>query len=131
LRIYIASPYITQQEINNIIYGKLKEAGYEAFLPESINIAAVTEEEIKDVAGICYSEIDKCDIILIVYPFGVSVACEAGYSIAQKMSGNKRKIILYLHANNEKIHKEAMFIPYVDFKTDTLDELLEYIKGNN
>jgi nucleoside 2-deoxyribosyltransferase len=127
LRIYIASPYITQQEINKVIYDKLRITGNEVFLPKNINIDAITSEDRERVAKICYSEIDKSDIILIVYPFGISVACEAGYSICQKMNGNHRRIILYNKIKSDKLYNEAMFMPYVDFETDSIEELINYI----
>jgi nucleoside 2-deoxyribosyltransferase len=127
LRIYIASPYIAQQEFNKVLYDKLRNTGNEVFLPMNINIDAITEDDKKLVAEICYSEIDKSDIVLIVYPFGISVACEAGYCICQKVNGNRRKIILYNNIRSDKLYNEAMFIPYIDFETDRIEDLINYI----
>ena len=128
MKIYIASPYITQQEINNVIFDKLSEAGYEVFLPKSINIDAITDEEKEFVAQTCYNEIDQCDVMVIVYPFGISVACEAGYAICQRFNGNNRKLILYTNIKSDKIYSEAMFMPYIDYETDNLEELQAYLK---
>lgn len=129
MKIYIASPYIAQQEINKLLCEKLTNAGNDVFLPESINIDAITEELKKKVAEICYRQIDRSELILVVYPFGISVSCEAGYSICQKINGKNKKLILFMNAKSDKIHEEAMLIPYIDYETDSVDGLLDYIRG--
>lgn len=131
MKIYIASPYITLQELNQVIYERLTDAGNEVFLPKSINIDAITEEEKKFVSERCYKEIDQSDLILIVYPFGISVSCEAGYSICQKKAGNHRKIVLFMNLESEKLFTEAMFIPYIDFKTNNMEDLIDYVNKTN
>lgn len=131
MKIYIASPYIAQREINQFLYEELSKAGNDVFLPQSINKEAITEEEKKEVSETCYSQIDNSDLLLVVYPFGISVACEAGYTICRKMQGNNRKIVLYSRLKTDKIYNEAMFIPYVDYETDNMDELIRYINQFN
>ena len=135
MRVYIASPYIKQQKINNEINRLLTDNDISVFLPKSLNVDAITEKEKEDVANRCYDEIDKCDAMIIVHPFGLSVAAEIGYAAAQRrQNGNKRKLILYIQdkTDKERYHNmthEVMTSPYMDYETDNLDDLLAYIKG--
>jgi len=118
-------------EINEKLAQLLEKEGFEVFLPISINIDAVTSDEMQIVATHCYDEIDKCDIMLIVHPYGKSVSAEIGYAIAERRhKNNPRKLILY---NNDvhdmetlkKTQLEVMINPYIDFQTDDLSELIE------
>ena len=84
MKVYIASKYIAHKKINNEIYQALKNNGIDAFLPETINNNATDKENMLLVSEKCFSEIEICDIILAVCPFGKSVSCEIGYAIALK-----------------------------------------------
>jgi len=136
LRVYIASPYIKQEKINNEIERLLTDAGISVFLPKSLNVDAITEKEKCDVAARCYKEIDKCDAMIIVHPFGLSVAAEIGYAVAERLhNGCKRKLILFLQdkTDKERYHNmkhEVMTSPYMDYETDSLYDLLAYVKGS-
>lgn len=125
MRIYIASKYIQHKELNRLIYSKLKKAGFDAFLPESINIDAINVEESYQVAEKCFYEIERCNVILAVCPFGKSVASELGYAIAlKKRKHNKRIVSLKMDFKNE-----AMIAPYVDMNVESIDELIKYLKN--
>jgi len=82
MKVYIVSKYIEHKELNDNIYNALSKEGISAFLPKSINIDALNRQEMYAVAEICYDEIERCDVILIVCPFGKSVSSEFGYAIA-------------------------------------------------
>ena len=114
MRIYIASKYIEHKELNRELFQLIRQCGLDAFLPESINIDAITLSEMQRVAEICYEEIRKSDIVLAVSPFGKSVSAELGFSIALQ-----KKIIAY--KNMEK--DEALLSPYFDYIVSTKEEL--------
>ncbi len=129
MKIYIASPHIRSQTVNKEIYEKLVHEGFEVFLPKDINMDDHTDIAGKmEIATICYNEIDICDTIIIVCPFGVSVACEIGYAIYQKRKFNNKKLILFNNnIADEKLCSETMFIPYVDNQVSTIEELINII----
>ncbi|MBE6715658.1 MAG: hypothetical protein E7573_01935 [Ruminococcaceae bacterium] len=130
MRIYIASKYIEHKNINRKIFEMLQKENISVFLPKSINVDAITLEEMLYVAETCYDEIEKCNVIVIVAPFGKSVSSEIGYAIALKRSNPDKKIILYNYKNNDKsLSTEAMIMPYLDAETNNIDELIRYIKN--
>lgn len=130
MKVYIASKYIDHQEINRKIYDTLIAEGIDAFLPASINVDALTVEEMKYVADICYGEIRKCDTILIVEPYGNSVSCEIGYAIDQKHSGQQKRLILLTLESlcTTETKKEAMIQPYIDVSLSSIWDLVNYLK---
>ncbi len=125
MKVYIASKYIEHKELNNNIYTALAKAGINAFLPKSINIDALTKDEMYTVAEICYDEIERCDVILVVCPFGKSVSSEFGYAIALKRVCQAKKRIV---AMNLDFFDEAMIYPYVDKTVNSILELITYLK---
>lgn len=128
MKIYIASKYIEHQKINREIYSALKEANIDVFLPESINIDAITKEEMYTVAEVCFEEIDKCNVILAVAPFGKSVSSEIGYSIAKKRLGENKTIILFKHNESDDVMEtEAMIAPYIETVVKNVHELINYL----
>lgn len=126
MKVYIASKYITHQVLNRQIFNELSNAGIAAFLPETINIDAISDDEMLAVAEICYSEIEKCDVILVVCPFGQSVACELGYAIAIRKLHQKKVSIVAL---NSDIQNEAMIYPYIDKTVGDISQLIKYLKS--
>ena len=136
MKFYIASKFIENRVINTEIHNALRSKGYEVFLPASINIDAITYEEMCDVAEKCYNEIDNTDIFLAVFPFGWSVSAEIGYAIKIKRENN-RKIRIVLYNNNsdkknmEKLLKEAMLSPYFEnaLTVSSIEELMDFFKN--
>ena len=125
MRVYIASKYIAHKELNRKIYEELVHAEIPAFLPESINMDAIDSEKSLIVAESCFNEIEKCNIILAVCPFGKSVSSELGYAIALRRVLKQKKIIIALNLDFEK---EAMLIPYVYKDFENIRECIEYLK---
>lgn len=126
MKIYIASRYIKNKEINRKLYDSLCDAGFDAFLPECINIDAITKEEMSTVADICYKEIEKSDIILVVGDYGKSVSSELGYAIALKRALLKNtKIISY----NEPNDAEAMITPFIEKNFSNIPALVKYLNS--
>ena len=126
MKVYIASKYVDHKKVNNEIYYELTKASINAFLPESINISAITKDQMLEVADICYNEIEKGEIILAVCPFGKSVSSELGYAIALKRRLNQQKKIVALNLDFEL---EAMLYPYVDKIVNSVPELVDYLKS--
>ena len=111
MRVYIASKYIAHKELNRKIYEELVRAKIPVFLPECINMDAIDLNRSYIVAEKCFAEIEKCNVILAVCPFGKSVSSELGYAIALRRALKQEKVIIALYLDFEK---EAMLIPYVD-----------------
>ena len=124
MKVYIASTY--KNKINNLIFNELKKESIDVFLPESININAISEEEKYKVSEIWYEEIERCDVILLVCPFGKSVSVEAGYAIALKRYVDMKKTII---AFNTDFKNEAMLYPYVDKEVENIPQLIRYLKS--
>lgn len=124
MRVYIASKYIKHKEINSKIYETLLLSNIPAFLPINIGIDACTFEEMYAVSEKCYQELEKCNILLVVCPFGKSVSCEIGYAISiKKKTGNMKIITLNFDSQNE-----AMILPYIDKNVNSVSELVDYLK---
>lgn len=129
MEIYIASKYISHKLLNERLWLILTKNDIKCFLPQSININAVSQEQMKDVSEKCYQALERCNVILVVSPFGQSVSCEIGYSIALQKKGNEKHIIVYNYNNQEELWKnEAMILPYVEAQFNNFDELIEYCK---
>lgn len=131
MKVYIASKYLEHKDINLKIYNSLIAENIDVFLPKSINVDAVTSEEMYYVSEVCYDEIEKCNIMVIVTPFGKSVSSEIGYCIALKRLKNNRKLILYnpTSFSDKKLEKEAMIFPYIDVEINDIENLVNYIKN--
>ena len=126
MKVYIASKYIAHKKINNEIYQALKNNGIDAFLPETINNNATDKENMLLVSEKCFSEIEICDIILAVCPFGKSVSWEIGYAIALKKKYFPNKKIIAL---NIDFKEEAMLYPYIDISVNGISELISVLKS--
>ena len=85
MRIYIASKYQKHIIINREITDVLTKNGFEVFLQESINNNGISIEQMKKVGLICYKEIEKSDVLLVVSPYKRSVSAEIGYAIRKKL----------------------------------------------
>jgi hypothetical protein len=130
MKVYIASPIIRMAHINKQIYCAIKnELQLDVFLPISIHDEAISNMDMKCIADICYTEIEQREIIVVVGSFGLSVAAEIGYAIYMKNKGDKKFIIFYCYECNELIDKEAMLIPFFDFRVDSIQGLIELLRN--
>ena len=78
------------------------------------------------VGETCYNELSSCDVILVVAPIGLSVACEIAYVIAlNRELKREMKIIVY----GEIQKREAMIQPYIDKSVSSVNELICYIRS--
>lgn len=131
MKVYIASKYIEHKELNRKIYESLISENIDSFLPESINVDAITENELLFVAECCYNEIEECDIILIVVPFGRSVASEIGYAVASKRHNQPKQLIIFNPESYDgtMLKNEAMIMPYIDVEVNSIIDLINYLKN--
>ena len=126
MRIYIASKYQKHIIINREITDVLTKNGFEVFLQESINNNGISIEQMKKVGLICYKEIEKSDVLLVVSPYKRSVSAEIGYAIRKKLFEKQIKIILFRIQDDESEieDSEAMIVPFLDYFID------DYINGD-
>lgn len=128
MNLYIASSQIMGEKIVKDLKMRLNELDVKTFYPESINIAANTLQEMQEVNNICTDEIRKSDILIAVYPFGISVSLEIGRFL-EKNKNNKKLIIFDTSENDSeqyrKLRTEAMLMPHVYKIVDSIDELVE------
>lgn len=128
MNIYIASSCIMGEKIVEDLKMKLSELDAKIFYPESINISAHTLAEMQTVNDICTKEIRKSDIVVAVYPFGISVSIEIGRFL-ESGKNNKKLIVLDTSENDseqyKKLRTEAMLIPHIYKIVDSIDELIE------
>ena len=131
IKVYIAAPY--KKKIGQIVSENLSEKNIDHFLPKSINVDARTPEEQKYVGDTCYTELDQCEIIVCIYPFGLSVAAEVGYAIDQKIRSHMNKTLILLDLEDKscedflqsKICGEDMIMPYIDKIVFSIEELMK------
>lgn len=114
MKVYIASKYLENSIINRKIHRLLLDAGIASFLPETIDVDAISSEEERIVGNKCYNELKESDIIIFVSPYGDSVIAEVGAAIYSKFIGNPKTIILF----GKQRKNEAMISPYIDFVID-------------
>jgi len=120
--------------INEKLFSLLNGNGYNVFLPISLNIDATTEDAMQIVATRCYDEIDNCDAMLIVHPYGKSVSAEIGYAISERRHNHSGRKLILFNADKSNIdsliktQQEVMINPYIDYQTDNFEELLAYLR---
>lgn len=122
-KIYIAACY-REHERNTKLFEMLQKNGIPAFLPESMHLRESTDK--KDQTRIfhsCYYKLSKCDIVLVLCPFGKSVSAEIGYAIALN-----KKIIEY-KPKNVKFDKECMIDPGFNLVVESEAELIQLLKN--
>lgn len=128
MRVYIASRYQLPESVE--IYEKLLEKKIDVFLPKTINLDAKTSEERNRVYNMCKKIRDDCDVILVVYPFGLSVASEFGMTAMLKILGYQKKIILLNLSDEEKSvsEEEGMIAPAIDKVFTDIDTLIQFLE---
>lgn len=128
MNIYIASSHIKGEKIVKYLKMKLDGINAKIFYPEGINISAHTLAEMQAVDNICTEEIRKSDILVAVYPFGISVSVEIGRFLE---SAKKNKKLIIFDASEKdseqykKLRTEAMLIPQVYKIVYSIDELIK------
>lgn len=126
IKIYIASP-LRFTEYNETIRSRLERIpGTYIFLPISLHEVHGDRLEDTFIAQRCYDEIDSSDLIVLVKPFGLSVAAEIGYIISQKRSGSKKSIVA-IQSSLGNIKSEAMISPYIDREFYSIEALEGYV----
>ena len=133
MNIYIASSHQIASEATKELYNRCKKNGVlKIFFPESLGTLSDSIENMRYIDEICCKQIRESDILVAIYPFGLSVSVEIGRFLERKnMSQNNKKllIILDISAENskekEKLKTEAMIIPHIDYYVHSVNELIE------
>lgn len=134
MKIYIASSYELGKETVKKLKSKLCEISYiDAFFPDSIDINADTLIGMKCISDICSEQIKECDILVAIYPFGISVSIEIGRFLEQQNYIEEKKLIIFDTTSVDsvtykKLRTEVMIMPYVYKVVSTVDELIEEIR---
>lgn len=134
MKIYIASSYELGKETIQKLKSKLGGISYiDAFFPDSIDINADTLSGMKCISDICSEQIKECDMLVAIYPFGISVSIEVGRFLEQQNYIKKKKLIVFDttsvdSATYKKLRSEVMIMPYVYKVVNTVEELIEEIK---
>ena len=118
---HIASKYIQNRLVNQRIRDVLCREDIGVFLPESIQVDALTPEENQVVGDQCYEELETCDTVIWVSPYGESVTAEIGFTIALKKKGKPIRIVLF----GKQPKSEAMTTPYIDAVVDSQEQRRE------
>ena len=93
------------------------------FLPENLHLKESSEKQDQSkVFHSCYYNLSKCDIVLVVYPFGKSVSAEIGYAIA------RNKVLIEFKPKNISDDSECMIDPGFHFIVETDEELIQLLK---
>lgn len=124
MKIYVASSLTRQPHITQEIHEAISaEIGLNVFLPHSLNIAA-SMKDMEQIGDECFAEIEKREIIVAICPFGLSVAAELGFAIAQKKAGRQKYIILYQGKTQDCTIQDSTLAPYIDFRVNSINELV-------
>lgn len=134
MKVYIASSHNTNSNITQQLVFELQHAPFEIFFPESIGISATLPSDMSTVDKICCTHLRQSDILVAIYPFGLSVSVEIGRFLQLKndemnfMGKEKKLIILNVSHENvtatQKLLSEAMIMPNVDIYTKSIPELI-------
>lgn len=139
MKVYIASSHNTSAKITQRLFFELQGASFEVFFPESIGVHALNAHEMERVDQICCEAIQNSDVLVAIYPFGLSVSVEIGRFLQLSLNENRnipRKIIvLNTSRNNTKVYRklmsEAMIVPHVDIIVKTIPELIYHLNRIN
>lgn len=135
MKAYIAYSYKTHPKIIEKIFWELQNVKIQSFFPESIELSAISLDEMKYVDKICCDKIRESNILVAVYPFGLSVSIEIGRFLELKNinKDENRMLIIFDTSPKDsdianKLRSEAMIIPHVDAIVTTIDQLLKTLK---
>lgn len=113
---------------------KLDEVGYmDVFFPDSIDISADTLSGMKRISDRCSEQIRKCDMLVAIYPFGISVSVEIGRFLEQQNHIKKKRLVILdttfvESATHKKLRSEVMVMPHIYKVVGSVEELIEEIK---
>jgi len=129
-KIYIASTL--NNPTHNTVVDALEKKGHEVYNyrnPPNRKILSKTDTDLLDfparAAEVLASErtaISNADLMIAIYPFGLSVATEIGYAF-----GTRTKCIIYAPSTTLSFELWLIAIPIIH----NLDELVEYTDNAN
>lgn len=136
MEVYVASPATRNLCFINELSRRLN--GYpdiKPFFPAHLGDYTGSNEEMLYIEEVCRNSIAKCDVMIAVYPFGLSVSNEIGRFIVYRemQPEHKRKLIIWdtsLPESKEAkiLRSEAMIMPCIDVIVHDIDELIESLQ---
>ena len=118
------------------LFKKLSEIANDVFFPDYIDLSAFSGDEMAYVDKICSREIRACDILIAIYPFGLSVATEIGRFLESHINHCNSETLLVILDTSEahsfefnKLRSEAMIMPHINCIVYSEEELLSLL-GN-
>lgn len=128
-KVYIASP-LKMRPVNQGIASTLEKrlgAEAEVFLPITFGVPADTDD-ITALAEHLYQKIDDCDVVILVVPYGLSVAAEVGYVVGHKrLRPFKEKPLIKYLSGEGSIKEEYMIDPFVDHYAESMEDLVNCV----
>lgn len=125
-KVYIASP-LKMRGVNQGIASVLEKrlgAEAEVFLPITFGVPGDTDD-ITALAEHLYQKIDDCDVVILVVPYGLSVAAEAGYVVGHKrLRPYKEKPLIKYLSGEGSVKEEYMIDPFVDHHAESMEDLV-------
>ena len=133
--IYVASSARRSVTHTQSLLERVKEnSDIRAFFPAHLGDYTGSEERMRYIENIGDKHIKKADIMIAVYPFGLSVSNEIGRFIVYRKSslGTKRKLIIWdtsIPGSEEYmlLRTEAMIMPHVDHMVSDIDQLISLL----
>lgn len=137
MRIYIASSHKTAYKTTKNIFVRTKDnRKWKIFFPEHLGDFSDSMEDMVYIDSICCNKLRESEVLIAVYPFGLSVSVEIGRFLEMRhIYPNQKRYLIVLDTNEKvlneynKLKTEAMIIPHIDHIVYTVDELLDVLNN--
>ena len=131
--VYIASSHNLSKEVTKKLKFLLMDIDEDVFFPESIGLIANSNEEMNYVSNTCSDKIRSSNILVAIYPFGISVSIEIGRFLEQQFTSTDKKLIILNNSNQtdnmlKKLRSEAMMMPHIYKIVNSPEELVLELK---
>ena len=137
MKIYIASSHKTAFRTTKNIFVRTKDIEkWDIFFPEKLGDFSDSMDEMVYIDSICCEKLRESEVLIAVYPFGLSVSVEIGRFLEMRhMYPNQKRYLIVLDTNERfinqynKLETEAMIIPHIDYVVYSVDELINTLNG--
>lgn len=135
MKIYIASSHKTAFRTTKNIFIRTKDIEkWNIFFPEKLGDFSDSMDEMVYIDSICCEKLRESEVLIAVYPFGLSVSVEIGRFLEMRhMYPNQKRYLIVLDTNERfinqynKLETEAMIIPHIDYVVYSIDELINIL----
>lgn len=134
-KVYVASSG-KMNATAEILLAKMKKCdNIEPFFPAFLGDYTHSPEEMRYIEAICDVEIERSNIMIAVYPFGLSVSNEIGRFLVYRYfyPDENRKLIIWDTSQPgtyeyDLLRSEAMIMPKVDHLIHDIDEAISLVQ---